>query len=87
MVKLLIDYGAETSPVDRHGRTPLHLSAQLRYGEATKLLVDGGALISAVDRSGCTPRDLAEKGSARAIKALDGEPSAGYVFEDRLILL
>ena len=74
--------------MDRHGRTPLHLSAQLGYGEATKFLVDGGALISAVDRSGRTARDLAEeKGSARAIKALDGEPSAGYVFEDRLILL
>lgn len=41
-----------------------------------------------VDSSGRTARDLAEeKGSARAIKALDGEPSTGYVFEDRFILL
>ena len=48
----------------------------------------GGALVSAVDSSGRTARDLAEeKGSARAIKALNGEPSTGYVFEDRFILL
>lgn len=72
----------------RRGRTPLHLSAQLGYGEATKLLVDGGALVSAVDSAGRTARDLAEEtGKERAIKALDGEQSAGYIFEGRLILL
>jgi len=67
-------------PVDRLGRTPLHLSAQLGYGEAIKLLVDGGASVSAVDSAGRTARDLAdEKGMERAIKALDGEPSTGYI--------
>lgn len=46
------------------------------------------ALISAVDRVGCTARDLSEeKGIERAIKALDGELSTGYVYEGRLILL
>ena len=74
--------------MDRYSRTPLYLSAQLRYGEATKLLVDRGALVSAVDSSGRTARNLAEeKGRGRATKALDGESLIGYVFEDRFILL
>ncbi len=67
---------------------PLHLSAQLGYGEATKLLVDGGALVCAINSVGRTARYLAEeKGMERAIKALDGELSTGYVYEGRLILL
>ena len=38
--------------------------------------------------AGRTARDLAEeKGKERTIKALDGEQSIGYTFEDRLILL
>ncbi len=74
--------------MDRLGRTPLHLSAQLGYGEATKLLVNGGALLSAVDSAGRTAPDLAEEeGLERAIKALDSEPSTGYVYDGRLILL
>lgn len=38
MMKLLIVKGAETSAVDRLGRTPLHCSAQLRYGEGDEAL-------------------------------------------------
>lgn len=41
--RLLMGKGAEVSPADRLGRTPLHCSAQLGYVEATKLLIDGGA--------------------------------------------
>lgn len=52
------------------------------------LLVDGWALVSAVDSAGRTARDMAEEtGKERAVKALDGEQSAGYIFEGRLILL
>ncbi len=88
MIMLLIGQGAKASLVDRRGRTLLHLSAQLGYGEATKFLVDGGALVSAVDSVGRTARDLAEEtGKERTIKALDGEQSTGYIFKGRLILL
>jgi hypothetical protein len=77
MIKLLIGQGAEASPVDRLGRTPLHLSAQ-GYGEATKLLVDEGV-------QGLTTRDLTEeKGLERATKALDVELLTGYEFDGRL---
>ena len=67
MIKLLIGQGAEVSLVDRLGRTPLHLSAQLGYGEATKLLVDG-AMVSAVDSGGHTARDLAQERSMERFK-------------------
>ena len=83
---MLIGKGAETSPMDRLGHTPLYYSAELGYREATKLLVDRGALVSTVDGAGRTVRDLAEeKGLERTIKALDGEQSTGYVFEGRLV--
>ena len=43
--------------------------------------------MSTIDGAGRTARDLAEeKGLERAIKALDGEQSTGYVFEGRLVL-
>ena len=50
--------GARTDTVDRLGSTPLHCSARLSYGAATKLLVGRGAVIDAVDSSGHTVRDL-----------------------------
>jgi ankyrin repeat protein len=88
MIKLLIIQGAEVSPVDRLGRTPLYLSAQLGYREATKLLVNKEVLLSAVDSIGRTaPNLIEEEGLKRAIKALDNKPSIGYIFNDRLILL
>ena len=86
--KLLVGQGAEAFPVDRLNRTSLHIPAELRYGEAAKLLVDGGALVSAIDSAGRTARDLAEeKGMERAIKALNGELSTGYIYKGPLILL
>lgn len=49
-------------------------------------MVDKGALLSSVDSAGRTARDLTEKeGFESTIKALDNEPSIGYIFEDRLI--
>jgi hypothetical protein len=57
-------------------------------GEATRPSVDGGASVSAVNSSGRTARESAEEnGRRRANKALDGESSTGYVYEDRFILL
>jgi len=74
--------------VDRLSRTLLYLSARLGYREATKLLVNRGALLSAVDNIGRIARNLVEeKGLERTIKAIDNEPSTGYIFNGRLILL
>jgi len=74
--------------MDRLGRTLIHLSARLGYREATKLLVNRGALLSAVDSVGRIARNLVEeKGLERAIKIVDSEPSTGYIFNGRLILL
>jgi hypothetical protein len=83
---MLIDYGAEVRLVDKLGRTPLHRSARLGYGAATKLLVDRGSVVTTEDNDGRTARDLAE-GSDRAIKALDGEEPDFYMYKDRMILL
>ncbi len=88
MINLLIDKGAELTSVDKLGRTPLHCTAQLGYGAATKLLVDRGAVVLAVDNTGRTALDWAEEEGGRlAIKALDGEESTGYLYEGRWILL
>ncbi len=74
--------------MDRLSRTLLYLSARLGYREATKLLVNRGALLSAVDNIGRIARNLVEeKGLERTIKAIDNEPSTGYIFNGRLILL
>lgn len=77
VINLLIDHGAEVGLVDKLGRTPLHRSARLGYGAATKLLVDRGSVITTEDNDGRTARDLAE-GSDRAIKVLNGEETDFY---------
>jgi ankyrin repeat protein len=86
VINLLIDHGAEVGLVDKLGRTPLHRSACLGYGAATKLLVDRGSVMMTEDNDGRTARDLAE-GSDRAIKALNGEEPDFYMYKDRMILL
>ena len=59
------DQRAETSSVD-NGSASLHLSAQPRYGKATKLLLDGGALLYVVNNFGRMARNVVgEKGSTR----------------------
>ena len=84
--QLAVDHGAEVGLVDKLGRTPLHCSARLGYGAATKLLVDRGLVVTTEDNDGRTARDLA-KGSDRAIKALDSEEPDFYMYKDRMILL
>jgi ankyrin repeat protein len=86
IINLLIDHGAEVGLVDKLGRTPLHRSARLGYGTATKLLLNTGSLVTTEDNDGRTARDLAE-GSDRAIKALNGEEPGFYTYKDRMILL
>ncbi|KFZ15463.1 hypothetical protein V501_02714 [Pseudogymnoascus sp. VKM F-4519 (FW-2642)] len=61
IIDLLIDKDAKVDTVDQLGRTPLHRSALLGHGAATKLLVDRGAVVDAVDNDGHTARDLAEE--------------------------
>lgn len=73
MINLLIDHGAEVGLVDKLGRTPLHRSARLGYGAATKLLVDRGTVVKMEDNDRRTACDLAE-GSDRVIKALTVYP-------------
>jgi len=76
----------EVGLVDKLGRTPLHRSAGLGYGAATKLLVDRGSVVTTKDNDARTARDLAE-GSDRAIKALKGEEPDFYMYKDRMVLL
>jgi ankyrin repeat protein len=86
VINLLIDHGAEVGLVDKLGRTPLHRSARLGYGAATKLLVDRGSVITTEDNDGRTARDLAE-GSDRAIKALNGEEPDFYLENSAISVL
>jgi hypothetical protein len=78
------DCGGEVGLVDKLGRTPLHRSARLGYGAATKLLVDRGSVVTTKDNDARTARDLTE-GSDRAIKALNGEELDFYVYKDRML--
>jgi ankyrin repeat protein len=79
IIHLLIDHRAEVGLVDKLGQIPLHRSACLGYGTATKLLVDRWSVITAEDYNGRTARDLAE-GSVHAIKALNGEELDFYMY-------
>ena len=47
--------------VDKLGRTPLHHSARLGYGAASKLLVDRGSVVTTEDNHGRTARDMAKE--------------------------
>jgi ankyrin repeat protein len=86
IINLLINHRAKVGFADKLGRTPLHRSARLGYGAATKLLVNTGSVVITEDNDKRTARNLAE-GSDRIIKALNGEESNFYMYEDRIILL
>lgn len=86
MINLLIDNGAEVGLVDKLSRTPLHRSACLGYGAATKLLVNRGLVVTTKDNNTRTARDLA-KGLDRATKALNSKEPDFYMYKDYIILL
>ena len=60
-VDLLIEKGFDVGVVDRHGRTPLHLAAQLGKTEIVTHLLERGGDKLAVDTDGCMPWVLAMK--------------------------
>ena len=59
-MKLLLDSGAEISPPDNAGMTPLHSAALLGRKATVRLLLERNADVSARDNNGETPLQHAE---------------------------
>lgn len=87
LVRLLLEHGARVDPVDRRGRTPLHLAVQYQNREIAGLLLEKGAAVDVIDKAGNRPllhairsldRDmvtlLLDHGASRAALPDDGRP-------------
>lgn len=59
MVKLFLEHGANPSPSDSRGITPLHICALKKSPEIAKILVQAGADTTAVDTDGATALHMA----------------------------
>lgn len=64
IVEILLRKGADVSPVDDLGRTPLHYAAQSGNTGVMQMLVGNGAKIMARDALGKTPLNMAKSGEA-----------------------
>ena len=72
-VQLLMDHGADTNAVNKHGQTPLHTGAGGKedWPDLCKLLVKHGTKINAVDEYGNQPLHLAcHQGYKETVKFL-----------------
>lgn len=73
IAQVLLDYGANVNAVDKLGRTPLHLVANIRYYfehdliYVAKLLLENGADVNAKDKNNVTPLCLASYNGRLAI--------------------
>ena len=68
---VLLENGAEPSPLNSYKATPLHFAARLDQAYLAKLLIDKSADIEARDSHGRTPLFLAvAKGNSQAAKIL-----------------
>ncbi len=70
MLRMLLDFGAETEIVNAKGRTPLFLAVESQPPEIVKLLLDFGADTVTPAPDGTSPLTLAEKRQDKTILAL-----------------
>lgn len=78
MVRLLLEYDANTEARGTAGTTPLHAAAQQGHEEIITLLIDAGATINALSDEGGTPLTWAagenQLGSVRILLAAGADP-------------
>lgn len=70
IIKLLLQYGADTSIKDKRGNTPLHITTQNESSEITKLLLKHGAKTDIKNGEGLTIQDIIEQSQDDEIKEI-----------------
>lgn len=70
IIKLLLQYGADTSIKDKRGNTPLHIATKNESSEITKLLLKSGAKTDIENDEGLTIQKIVEHSQDDEIKEI-----------------
>ncbi|XP_023223276.1 uncharacterized protein LOC111624610 [Centruroides sculpturatus] len=79
MVHVLLKYNSSPNFQDRHGVTPLHLSACVERTPCLRLLLESGGRLHMKNHKGITPHDLADQNLAHLQQALIDEAVNSFV--------